>query len=57
MISARILPVAMFVCHEFTEAGRAKIEMWKWVKVTRQCGKPLAVGYNCAGYVVQPPAN
>jgi hypothetical protein len=45
------------ICHEFSEADRAKIEMWKWVKVTRQCGKPLAVGYNCAGYVVQPPAN
>ena len=45
------------ICHEFTEADRAKIEMWKWVKVTRQCGKPLAVGYNCAGYVVQPRAN
>ena len=32
------------ICHEFTEADRAKIEMWKWVKITRKCGNPEPPG-------------
>ncbi|OEL13097.1 hypothetical protein BAE44_0025884 [Dichanthelium oligosanthes] len=43
------------ICQEFTEADKAKIEMWKWVKVTRTCENVLATGHDCAGYVVQPP--
>nr|CAB3465343.1 unnamed protein product [Digitaria exilis] len=43
------------ICEAFTEADKAKIALWKWVKVTRKCGNALATGHDCAGYVVQPP--
>ncbi|KAF8719861.1 hypothetical protein HU200_024622 [Digitaria exilis] len=43
------------ICEAFTEADKAKIALWKWVKVTRKCGNALATWHDCAGYVVQPP--
>ncbi|KAF8724959.1 hypothetical protein HU200_020680 [Digitaria exilis] len=45
------------ICPAFTEDDKARIELWKWVKVTRNCGNALATGHNCASYVVQPPAS
>ncbi|KAJ1262037.1 hypothetical protein BS78_09G076400 [Paspalum vaginatum] len=45
----------MQICQDFTDEDKAKIEMWKWLKVTRKCGNALEVGANCAGYHVPPP--
>nr|TKW25351.1 hypothetical protein SEVIR_3G113600v2 [Setaria viridis] len=48
-------PCCKFICQEFTEDDKAKIELWKWVKVTRKCENALATGHDCAGYVIPQP--
>ncbi|CAN6336509.1 unnamed protein product [Urochloa humidicola] len=42
------------ICQEFTDQDKAKIQLYKWVTVTRVCQNPLTVGFNCAGYIVPP---
>ncbi|CAL4895346.1 unnamed protein product [Urochloa decumbens] len=40
------------ICQEFTAQDLAKIKLSKWVSVAKVCDNPLAVGFNCAGYIV-----
>lgn len=44
------------ICQQFTDEDKAKIELWKWVRVTRMCENALPLGTNCAGYVVHSTA-
>ena len=44
------------ICQQFTDQDKAKIDLWKWARVIRMCGNALAIGTNCAGYVVHSAA-
>ncbi|CAL4909993.1 unnamed protein product [Urochloa decumbens] len=43
------------ICQEFTLPRtwqKSRCPSGKWVTVARACENPLAVGFNCAGYIV-----
>ena len=42
------------ICNKFTNDEKVKIEIEKWVQVTRKCENPLPVGFNCAGPLISP---
>ncbi|TVU17099.1 hypothetical protein EJB05_33113, partial [Eragrostis curvula] len=42
------------ICDQLTPGEKSRIQLSKWVHITRECGNPLPVGFNCAGYVVPP---
>jgi hypothetical protein len=42
------------ICHEFTEGDIRRIDLRQLAEVAKLCNKPLPVGFNCSGYIVEP---
>lgn len=42
------------ICNNLTDDDKVKIDMVKWVQVTRKCENPLPAGFNCAGQLIFP---
>ncbi|KAL6897928.1 hypothetical protein ACP4OV_006887 [Aristida adscensionis] len=41
-----------YICDNFTEEEKDKVNLFKWAMTCKICEKPLPADYDCRGYVV-----